>query len=154
MAWTNSKIFIETIQDILENTTAMDLNSDTFKAALFGTLTPDQTVASANTAFNAGVWLTAAEITDATGWPSGGNALTSTCTVASNVVKFDADDRASVDAHSTLVAVFGVHVYSDTIAAPVADQGLCYLYLGGSQTATEGTFTVVFSASGIAAITL
>jgi hypothetical protein len=57
MAWSNSKIFVSTIEDILENTTAIDLNTDTFNVALFNdSITPSQTVASASTAFGAGVW--------------------------------------------------------------------------------------------------
>ena len=52
MAWSNSKIFMATLEDIFENTTAVDLNSDTFKAALFDNdITPSQTVMSANTAY-------------------------------------------------------------------------------------------------------
>ncbi len=53
MAWSASKIFVATIEDILENTTAIDLNSDGFKIALYDNdITPDQTVTSANTAYN------------------------------------------------------------------------------------------------------
>ena len=34
MAWSASKIFMAFLEDVFENTTAMDLNSDTFKVAL------------------------------------------------------------------------------------------------------------------------
>lgn len=57
MAWSNSKVFTIAIENMLENTAAMDLDSDTFKAALFdNSITPSQTVASASTAYGAGVW--------------------------------------------------------------------------------------------------
>jgi hypothetical protein len=79
MAWTNSKIFVSTIEDILENTTAIDLNSSAFNVALYNdTITPSQTVVSAETAYNAaaGVW-DSGEVSDGAEWPAGGQALDS-----------------------------------------------------------------------------
>jgi hypothetical protein len=155
MAWSASKLFMATLEDILENTSAIDLNSDTFKIALFDNdITPDQTVTSANTAFGAGQWVSAGnEVFDAAEWATGGVALASvTSTFSSNVYTFDAANTAS-GSSATLAAVFGGLVYDDTIAAPVADQGLCYLYFGGTNSVTDGTFTVIYNASGIASIT-
>jgi len=156
MAWTNSKIFVATIEDILENTTALDANSDTFKAALYDNdPTPDQTVASANTAFNVGQWATAGnEVVDVTGWATGGRALTVTSSFSSNVYTFDSTDTASANSTTTLTATFGCLVYSDTIAAPVADQGISYNYFGGSNSVTNGSFTIVWAAAGVWALTL
>src|SRR5688572_30136672 len=156
MAWSNSKIFMATIEDILENTTEIDLNSNTFKAALYDNdITPSQTVTSANTAYNAGQWATSGnEVADGAEWAAGGVALSSvTSGFSSNVYTFDAADTAS-GSSATLAAVFGCLVYSDTIATPVADQGICYNYFGGSNSVTNGTFTVVWNASGIFALTL
>src|SRR3990167_7289348 len=139
MAWTNSKIFSATMEDVLENTTAIDLNADTINVALFdNTVTPSQTVASANTAYGAGVWA------------AGGAGDT----FSSNVVTFDAPDTVSADATTDLASVFGCLVYDDTVAAPVADQGVCFNYFGGSNSVVNGTFTVVWNASGILALTL
>lgn len=153
MAWSNSKIFSAYITDVLNNTTAMDANSDTIKVALYGTATPDQTVASASSAYNTGQWVTGNELT-ATGWTAGGLALASIASgFSSNVYTFDAADKAG-GATDTITACFGVLIYDDTIATPVADQGMCYNYLGGSNSVTSGTFTVVFNASGIFALTL
>lgn len=155
MAWSNSKIFMATIEDVFENTTAVDLNSDTFKAALYDNdITPDQTVLSANTAYNVGQWvITGNEVTSGADWPAGGVALASvTSSFASNVYTFDAANTASGSA-ATLAAVFGCLVYDDTIATPVADQGLCYNYFGGTNSVTNGTFTIVWHASGILTIT-
>ena len=43
MAWSNSKAFRQMLADVLGNTTAMDLDSDTIKAALYNnTTTPNQ----------------------------------------------------------------------------------------------------------------
>src|SRR5512137_2940908 len=155
MAWSASKIFSQYITDILMNTTAMDIGAsgDTCKVALFdNSITPDQTVTSANSAYGAGQWASGG-VSDAAGWPAAGNDLTTpTVTKASNVVTFDGVDTPSADSHTTLAGVYGCLVYDDTVAAPVADQGVCYNYFGGSNSVTEGTFTVVWNASGIFAL--
>ena len=36
----------------------------------------------------------------------------------------------------------------------VVDQGWAYLYFGGTQTVTDGTLTIIYSASGISTLTL
>lgn len=156
MAWSASKIFMAFIEDVLENTTAMDLNSDTFKAALYDNdITPDQTVTSANTAYNAGQWTASGnEVADGTEWDAAGEPLTGVAsTRSSNVYTFDATDTPSGGTSATLANVYGCLVYDDTIAAPVADQGVSYHYFGGVNSVTDGTFTIVWNASGIFTIT-
>jgi hypothetical protein len=135
----------------------MDMNADTFKAALYDNdITPDQTVASANTAYAVGQWVvTGNEVSDGTNWDAGGEPLTSvTSTFSSNVYTFDAANTPQGGASCTLANVFGCLVYDDTIAAPVADQGVSYHYFGGVQSVTGGTFSIVWNASGIYAYTL
>ena len=73
--------------------------------------------------------------------------------MAKNVYTFDAANTAS-GTSATLLTVFGCLVYDDTIATPVADQGLCYNYFGGTQSVTDGTFTVIWHANGIFQLTL
>lgn len=155
MAWTVSKIFSAYITDALNNTAALDANSDTINAALFDTsVTPSQTVASASTAYNAGVWA-AGGVGDTPSWPAVGRPLASIASgFASNVYTFDAADTVSADATTDLAGVFGCLIYDDTLAAPVADQGMCFNYFGGSNSVVNGTFTVVWNASGIFALTL
>ena len=157
MAWSASKIFTATITDLMNNTTAIDLNTDaSIKVALYDNdITPDQTVTSANTAYNVGQWVTTGnEVSDGAEWAVGGVALASvTSTFTTNVYTFDAANTAS-GSSATLLAVFGCLVYDDTIATPVADQGLCYNYFGGTNSVTDGTFTVIWNASGIFALTL
>jgi hypothetical protein len=156
MAWSNSKIFMALFEDLLENTTEMDLNSDTFHAALYDNdITPDQTVTSANTAYNVGQWTASGnEVSDGTEWDAGGEPLTSvTSTRSSNVYTFDAANTPSGGSSATLANVFGCLVYDNTIASPVADQGVCYNYFGGTNSVTDGTFTIVWNASGIFTIT-
>ena len=157
MAWSNSKIFSAFVTDVMNNTTAMDLNADTFMAVLYDNdITPDQTVASANTAYNAGQWTASGnEVADGTEWDAGGEPLTSvTSTFASNVYTFDAANTQSGGTSATLANVFGCLVYDTTIATPVADQGVCYNYFGGTNSVTDGTFTIVWHTSGIFSLTL
>jgi hypothetical protein len=155
MAWSDSKIFVSTIEDILENTTAIDLNSGTFNVALFdNTLTPSQTVASASTAFGAGVWASG-QVFDGAEWPTGGQQLDSvTFAPTANVLKFDAADEVSTGTSATLASVFGCLIYNTDINTPVDSQGICYLYFGGTNSVTDGTFTVVFNSAGIFTLTL
>jgi hypothetical protein len=155
MAWSASKIFSAYITDIINNTTAMDLNTDaSIKVALFdNSITPSQTVASASTAFGAGVWASG-EVFEAGQWATGGVALASvTSSFSTNVYTFDAADTASGSA-ADLASVYGCLVYDDTITTPVADQGICYNYFGGANSVVNGMFTVVWNASGIFALTL
>lgn len=155
MAWSNSKIFSAFITDALNRTEPFDLNADTFNAALFdNTVTPSQTVTSANSAYGAGVWA-AGGVGDTPSWPAIGRPLVSvTSTFASNVYTFDAADTVSADATTDLANVFGTLVYDDTVTTPVADQGVSYNYFGGTNSVTNGTFTIVWNSSGIFALTL
>lgn len=155
MAWSASKVFVATMTDLMNNTTAIDLNTDaSIKAALFNnSITPDATVASASTAFGAGVWA-ANEVFDGAEWATGGVALAGIASgFSSNVYTFDANNTAS-GSSATLAAVFGTLVYDDTIAAPVADQGLCFNYFGGTNSVTDGTFTIIWHTSGIFNLTV
>ena len=156
MAWTDSKIFSAMVTDALNGTEPFDLNTDAFKAALYNTTTaPDQTVTSANTAYAVGQWVVGNEIDDGTNWDTGGEPLTAVTSVfSSNVYTFDAADTPQGGATTTLAAVFGCLVYDDTVTTPVADQGVCYNYFGGSQSVTAGTFTIVWNGSGIFTLTL
>lgn len=132
MAWSNSKIFMAFIEDALEGTAAFDLDTDALKAALFdNSITPSQTVASASTAYGAGVWA-AGGVLDASGWPAVGRALSVTSGFSSNVYTFDSADTSSANATTTLSSTYGCLIYDDTLAAPVADQGICYNYFGGA----------------------
>lgn len=154
MAWSNSKIFQQTIDDVFDNTAPIDCNGDTFKAALYNnSITPDNTVTAANSAYAVGQWAVANEVDDSTDWDTAGEPLTSvTSAPSAGVWTFDAADTSQGGSTTTLASVFGCLVYSDTVTTPVADQGLCYNYFGGSQSVTAGTFTIVWNSSGIAAI--
>lgn len=155
MAWSNSKIFSATITDSLNSTASLNLDADALKAALFdNSITPSQTVASASTAYNAGVW-NSGGVVDASGWPAVGRPLASVASgFSSNVYTFDAADTVSANSTTTLTNAYGCLCYNDTLAAPVADQGFCFNYFGGANSVVAGTFTIVWNASGIFALTL
>lgn len=155
MAWANSKIFSAYVTDSLNRTNAFDIDADNLKAALFdNSITPSQTVTSANTAYAAGVWASGG-VLDAAGWPAVGRQLLSVTSVfSSNVYTFDAADTVSANGTTTLVNAFGTLIYDDTLASVVNDQGICFLYFGGAQTVTSGTFTISWNASGLLALTL
>jgi len=156
MAWTNSKVFRAFVADAVDNTTAFDLGADTVKVALYnGTITPDQNVTSANSAYNVGQWATAQEVYQAGQWAQAGVALTGQTVNSgtSGVVFYDANDTASGSA-ATLASVYGCLVYDDTLTTPVADQGICFNYFGGTNSVTNGTFTVIWNANGIWRATL
>lgn len=165
MAWSNSKVFRPFLADVLTRTaTALDLDADSFKAALYAnSITPDNDVTSANSAYGSGVW-TATGAQDGTGgqvyhtghWAQGGQAIGSPSvnSATADTVFFDAADTASTDSATTISNAYGVLVYDDTVTSP-ADQGISYNYFGGSpQGVTAGTFTIVWNANGIFRFTL
>jgi hypothetical protein len=156
MAWSNSKVFRQYLADSLNRTAALDLNADSFKVALYNnTITPDNDVTAANSAYNVGQWATANEQFEAGQWAQGGVVLTSVVVdvATADVVMFDAADTVSGSA-ADLANVYGDLVYDDTITTPVADQGVCYNYFGGANSVVNGTFTVVHSTNGIMRYTL
>lgn len=156
MSWSNSKIFRPFLADVLGKVAAFDLDADTFKVALFdNTITPSQDASSANSAYAAGVWASGG-VSDASGWPAAGRPLVSPVVDSSTAgtVFWDATDTVSANGSTTLTNAYGVHAYDDTLTTPVADQGVCFLYLGGANSVVAGTFTVIYSVNGLMRYTL
>ena len=158
MAWSASGQFRQTFVDIFDKTlTTHDFDAASmFKVALFNnSVTPNFDVAAASSAFNTGVWVTANEVTG-TGWATGGVVLANNdvTAVAGGIIMLDADDTAS---GSSLTAsnIYGCLIYLDAVTTPVADQGLGASYFGGTAFAvTSGTFTIQWSANGVARYTV
>ena len=159
MAWSVSAIFQQAMLNPIAGrcwttaapTTYSSLSADTINVALFGTLTPDKTVAVASTGYNTGVWTTGNEVTDATNWVAGGRAL------ASKAFSVDSGSSSicfqgaalSGGGNVTIASAYGCLVYDNTITAgTVAKQGLCFNYFGGSQSVTAGTFTINWATVG------
>jgi len=160
MAWTNSKVFRRNIQNAYGNAIALDWDTDSSKAALYNnSITPDNDVTTdVLTGYNgaASQWVTANEVIDSTGggtdWPAGGVALGSpTIDVGTaDLVKLDANDTAS-GATADISGAFGCLVYDDTLTNK---PGWSYNYFGGSNSVTNGTFTVVWHSNGVISFTL
>ncbi len=149
MAWSNSKVFAAFVHNALDRGVAYDLDGDTFKAALYDNdITPDNAAALANIAYNAGQWTaTGNEVADGTEWDAAGEPLTGVdITTTTTTVKFDGDNTPSGGSSATLANVYGCLVYDDTVTG---DYGVCYNYFGGVNSVTDGTFTIIWSASGI-----
>lgn len=161
MAWNTpspgSRMFGCYLRDVVQNLTAIDLVAGSFKVALYNNaITPDQSVLSAASAYNTGQWLTANEVSQAGQWAAGGVLLAGmVVNTASSptVVWWDANDTKSGTA-ATLTNATGCLLYENIIAAPVANQGVCYNYFGGSNSVVNGTFTVLFNVLGIWRATL
>lgn len=148
MAWSASAIFEQFIVTALDRTVAHDLDTDVPKVALYDNdITPSKTAALADTAYNAGQWVTTGnEVYESGQWAQGGVVLAGhDVTTSSGTIKYDANDTASGSA-ADLANVYGCLVYNDTVAG---DYGICYNYLGGVNSVTNGTFTVVWAAAGI-----
>jgi hypothetical protein len=155
MAWSGSEVFMAFIEDSVEDTADLDMNTDSFKAALFDNdITPSQTVTSANTAYAAGQWVSAGnEVYDGAEWTVTGTVLGSvTSTFSSTTYTFDSADVVSAGSSATLANVYGCLLYDDSETV-VADQGVSYHYFGGANSVTDGTFTIVVNASGWFTIT-
>lgn len=151
MAWSASKIFEPFLENALENDVAFNLDTDTFKVALFNdSVVPAQDATLANSAFGAGTWASN-EVFDGAEWPTGGQALdTITSAFLAHTYKWDAADEVSTGTSATLANVYGCLVYDSSLS----NYGICYLYFGGANSVTDGTFTVVFNSSGIFTIAL
>jgi len=156
MAWTDSRVFRQFLADVWGNTTAIDLDSGSFKAALYNnTITPDNDVTAALSAYNAGQWVTGGEVQEAVEWPPGGKALVSpTLNVGTaDVVFWDANDTVSGTAADLALAT-GCLVYENVVATPVANQGVCYNWFGGPNSVVNGTFTIIWNVLGLFRATL
>lgn len=159
MAWSASAAFREwPIALMQDSATGYDgLDTDVVKGALFGGNTPDKDATVATTGYNSGSsqWVTANEKTGGTDWVAGGRTLASKTftTPSSGVAMFDAADLTSA-ATATMSNVEGIFIYNDDITGgTVVDQGVCYLWFGGAQSVTSGTFSVIFATTGLVRFT-
>ena len=151
-AWSaGSNIFRQYVADVLDNTTALDIGTDTMKAALYNNTTaPDFDVTAANSAYAVGQWVVGNEMDDVGQWATGGQTIASPAidVTTTGIIKYDTATDTASSAGATLSTVFGCLVYSN-VATPVANQGVCFNYFGGTQGVTNGVFTIVWHASGI-----
>lgn len=147
MAISGSGLYVATLQDVLDTTQlALDLDLETHKGALFSnSITPNFTT---DTAYGSAPY-NANEVTG-TNWASGGVALTGTgLSAASGVLTFDATD-VSV-ASTTITDARGYLLYADALAG---NNAILLVDFGGDYDTVNGTFAIVWNASGIFTIDL
>jgi hypothetical protein len=168
MAWSGSQIFASFVTNPMLGVTGASgaglptgyagLVADTVNLALYaGSITPDATAAVASTGYNTGQWVTGGEITGSSEWVAGGRAVPATKSIsqATNVTTFKTTTNLVGAATVTMSGINGCLVYDNTISAgTVAKQGVCFLWFGGAQSVTAGTFSVNFNASGIFTFTV
>lgn len=145
MAFPASKMFLAPFEAALENTAALDLNSDTIKCALFSDSISGTFNFNTDTGYGSAPW-NASEVTG-TGYTAGGATLaTPGVTVAGGVLTFDAGDAQWTTA--TITARGGL-VYDST----TSNYGIVAVNFGADFSSVGGTFTVQWNASGILTIT-
>lgn len=154
MAWTESRAFREWMLQTMQvsGTGYTGLDSDTVKVALFdNTVTPDGSAVVGSTGYGTGTWTAAREVTGGANWPAKGLALTGKTFTApdTGIAMFDAADLPA-GGTLTLTNAYGCLVYDDSITGgTVADQGVCFLYFGGAQSVTSGSFSILWNSGGI-----
>jgi hypothetical protein len=155
MGWSTSNLSGAAVDALMSAGTAFyaggtSWTADAQKAALYNTTpTPNKNDTLANNTYLVGQWVTGNEITG-TGYTAGGVALSTLGhAFGSGTAQFTAANPAWTSA--TLAAVFGCLVYDSTTTTKYA---YCWNYFGGSQSVTAGTFTIVWSGSGILQFTI
>lgn len=144
MAITASGLYCATFMDAWDTTQlALDLDLETHKGALFtNSITPNFT---SDTAFGVSPY-DANEVTSGGAWPAGGVALTGTgLSAASGTITYDATD-VSVGS-TTLTNARGYLLYADALAG---NNAILLVNFGADYSTVNGTFAIVWNASGIA----
>lgn len=128
----------------------VDIDSDTFKCMLLSAYTVGSTQDTAE--FVSDVLAVGTEASG-TGYTAGGATLTSVSWTASgHVYTWTATIPAWNAAGGSLAAAYALFLDS-TPGSNATNPVLCYWDLGGTQTATNGTFTLTANASGIVTVT-
>lgn len=156
MAWTDSRVHRSFVTDTLAGTAVFDLDapSDTYKMAAFNnSATPDKDAASSASKYGTGgTYTTANEVIDTlnTNWVAGGRTISGLTVTnpSTGVIMVDCTDVTGAG-NVTMSGFFGTMTYNDTKTTPVADQAVCFNYLGGTQTITNGPITIVIDANGL-----
>jgi hypothetical protein len=148
MAISGSGLYVATIMDAFDTTQlALDLDLDTHKGALFSnSITPNYLT---DTAWGVAPY-NANEVTG-TNWSSGGVVLTGTnlASSAGGILTYDATD-VSV-ASTTISGARGYLLYADALAG---NNAILLVDFGADYATSNGTFAIVWNASGIFTIDL
>ena len=155
MAWTDSRVFRSFVTDQFAGTAVFDLDapSDTYKMSAWNnTVVPDKDATSANSKYNGGTWLVANEVIDTlnTNWIAHGRTIAGLTVTnpSTGVIMVDCNDVTGAG-NVTMTGFYGTLTDDDTKTTPVADQAVCFNYLGGTQTITNGPITIVIDVAGL-----
>lgn len=156
MAWTDSRVLRSMVTDDWAGTATFDFDapSDTYKMAAFNnSVVPDKDAASSASKYGTGgTWTTANEVIDTlnTNWVAGGRTIANMATSnpGSGIIMVDCDNVTGAG-NVTMTGFYGTLTYDDTKTTPVADQAVCYNYMGGTQTITNGPITIVIDTNGL-----
>lgn len=143
MAWPGkSQVYAFAVLTALNKATgAVDLDSDTFKLALYGTGTPVNTGTTLASTEYGTTWNTCTEVSNSGTYAAGGAALTSpTSTQSTNTHVFACTTAISFT--GATITALGALIYDSTVTG---NPGWCFLDFLGSQSVTGGTFTVTFA---------
>lgn len=128
----------------------VDIDSDTIKCMLLSAYTVGSTQDTAQ--YVADVKAVGTETTG-TGYSAGGATLTSVSwTLSGHVYTFTATIPAWNATGGSLAAAYALF-YDSTPGSDATNPVICYWDLGGTSTATNGTFTLTANASGIVTVT-
>lgn len=147
MAITASGLYCVTFMDAWDTTQlALDLDLETHKGALFSnSITPNF---STDTAYAVSPY--DANEVSGTGWASGGVALTGTnLAISSGTITFDATDVSQ--SGTTLTNARGYFLYADALGG---NNAILLVNFGADYSTVNGTFAIVWNASGIATFDL
>ena len=140
MAFPTSYVNGDTIGDALTNTIALNLDTDSIKAALF---TDSLTGADKNASEAYGSGTYASNEVSSANYTAGGSALTNPgISVSGGKLIFD-DSAATLAWSNVTFTTRGVAVYSAT----VANRLLCAINFGSDLSVTAGTFTITWDAT-------
>lgn len=159
MAFTTSNMSGAAVDQLTQGTfyatnAGTSYSADTILCALYGNSgTPNKNDTLANNTYAAGAWITGTsgtnEIWQAGQWAQGGIALgTKTHTFGSGTSQIGA--ASVVSGSAATLAPYGCLVYDSTLTAKYA---YCWNFFGAASV-TAGTFTVVWSGSGIMQFTI
>lgn len=157
MAWTDSKIFTYFVNDLVTRGTIgfdLDLPSSTqpYKVALYGNITPSNTVDATAAKWGSGVWSSGNEVYSTGGWNAGGLTIAGTgvtWSAGSSSIKWGTATSTQSSTTVTLTGFYGCLVHKYTSTPTPEGYGVCYNYFGGVNNVQGGTFTVIWSANGI-----
>ena len=146
MAFPASTWFGDALVDALQNTIALNLDSDSIKVALYTNSVDGSSTFDKNTdqgTYNSGLWVTGNEVSSA-GYTAGGQALTNPGVSASGGKLIFADSASTLAWSGVTFTARGGLVYDDTLSPK---RGVVAINFGADVPVSAGTFTITWDAT-------